>query len=177
MVLRVDVRSSRVLQDLARALNGADREIQARIRRESKAVIQPAWREELFAEVDTAYEGFFADTGRAVVSNQNVTINAAKNAGHRFSGGLDLRESWPQIERGANRALERSYNVGGHTRAGHHVRGYQMRNRKILTAFKPRTRGGYVAGPAAGEVIYRAVRLWVQTAMRTLFENLEKANR
>ena len=177
MVARVDARSSRVIQDLARALNGAEREIQGTIRRESKAVIQPAWQEELYAEVETVYEGMFAETGRAVVSNQNVTLNAAKVRGHKFSGGLDLRRSWPQIERGANRALERTYNVIGHMRGGHHVNGYRMSNRKVLTAFKPRTRGGYVAGPATQEVMFRALRLWVQTAMRTLFDNLEKVNR
>lgn len=176
MVVRVDARSSREIQDLARALQGAEKEIQAQIRGESKAVIQPAWREELFAEVETRYEGFFADTGRAVVSNQNVTLNAAKVRGHQFSGGLDLRRSWPQIEKGANRQLQRSYPVGSYTRDGHQVNAYLMKDRKVLTAFKPRTRGGYVAGPAAGEVIYRAIALWVQTAMRTLFDRIEKAH-
>jgi hypothetical protein len=174
VAVRVDANNSREIQDLARALSGAERDIQATIRRESKAVIQPAWREELFAEVETTYEAAFADTGRAVISNQNVTLNAAKVRGHRFSGGLDLRESWTQIERGANQALERSYPVAGHSRAGNPVKGYRMNNRKVMAPFRPRMRGGYVAGPATGEVIYRAVRLWIQTAMRTLFDNLEK---
>jgi len=46
--------------------------------------------------------------------------------------------------------------------------------RRLGTRYRLPRRGGYVAYPAAGDSIPRFASLWVQTAIRTIHETVER---
>jgi len=167
-VFKVDIRDSAELQDLVIALKGADKDIQQAVRAQSREVLVPIWQSAVTQRAETVYEARLAGTARVAVSNQNVTMTAAKVRGQKFSGGLDLRESWSTVERGANLNKTATYQRRSKKGGTHSV------TRQTMKPFRPRKAGGYVLSPAREEIGPRATSLWVQTAIKTLLDKLDR---
>jgi hypothetical protein len=164
-LLRISVYSSRELQGLVARLREVPRETQAQIRRATKAVAQPIWQQATLEHVSTRLEQrVLAKTARAAVSNQNVTLQAAGSV-KRLSGGLVPAVNYHAVEFGVpNRDEVRPYEA-----RSKHGRSFTVK-RRTRRQLRDRNRQGYVAYPAAADVIPRLASLWVQTAVRTLHE-------
>jgi hypothetical protein len=167
-VFKVDIRDSAELQDLVRALKGAEKAVAQSIRAQTRKVLVPEWKAAVVERAETIYEVRLAGTARVAVSDQNVTMQAAKVRGTKFSGGLDLRDSWSTVERGANLNKTETYDRKSKRGGTHTV------TRHTMHAFRPRKKGGHVLGPARQEIGPRALSLWVQTAVKTLYDSIER---
>lgn len=163
-MLGIDVRSSRELQAIVLALKVADRDVQKQIRAQARRVIVPAWKQGLTERATTRMETRLAGTGRARVSNQTVVLQAA---GVRGSKTADMRALGRAVEFGADRQKFSSY-----TRKGRKGGSYPVR-RRVQTGYRPPRRNGYVVFPTATALIPRLASLWVQTAVRGLYEAME----
>ena len=164
-MIGIDVYSSRQLQAVVLALHGAGKDIQSRIRAETRAEMVPAWQHDLVQHATTRLEVRLAETGRAKVSNQNVTLTAGSVKGSKTA---DLRILNRPVEFGANQAKRATYDR--RSRKGH----VSSVTRRINTGFRPNRRKGYVVYPTASELIPRLVSLWVQTAVREFHDAFEK---
>lgn len=153
--MRIDVRGSDALQDIVLAINQSDREVQRVIRTYTKSELTRPWLEAINQRASTTLERrVISATATVSVSNQNVRIQAAAK-GRKLSGGLDPKTDFPAVEFGANRGKTTTY-----TRKGSRVKRHTARQ------MRPRKKGGYVFYPAAGEMIPRLARLWVQTVVK-----------
>ncbi|RDV44140.1 hypothetical protein DOE76_13935 [Leifsonia sp. ku-ls] len=168
MVLRVDANDVAELQALVRTLKSVEKPVASAIRAGTRAGAKVIWEEEMKGRSQTVFEARFAGTARVQVSDQNVTLQAAKVRGQKFRNGLDLRQSWPEVERGANREKRTTYSRRSKNGGTHQV------TRRTMTQFRPRNRAGYVAGPAQKASIGRVVSMWVQTAMYVIFTGIER---
>jgi hypothetical protein len=166
-MLRLDVRSSRELQAVLLAIRGADRAIQANIRRFTKESISkefiPLMREHTMTRLENRV---LVDNARAVVSNQNITLSAGK-VGRRLAGGLLPRESAHAIEFGGDRKARTTYTATSRKGKKFTV------TRHTRAQLRPRKRNGYVFFPAVESFIPRAFALWTQTTVRTMLEAFE----
>lgn len=140
-----------------------DRELAKEIRRATKSVVEPVWKEALAGNVRTRLEArVLADTGRAQVSDQNVTLRSAA-VGRSIGGRVKPVDLIGGVEFGADQEKQTTYNA----------RGGQV-TRHTQRQFSPRNRKGYVVYPAVAKVIPRIAALWVQTVVRTTYEALER---
>ena len=167
MSFRISAFASKEIQATILLLKGADRTIAKELRAQSKKVIQPVWQEAIKANAQTALEvRVLGDTARATVSDQNVTLTAG-GIGKALRGGAKPLDIFHAVEFGADRDKEAGYST--------HRKGtrYDIRARQTQRQFKRRNLKGYVAYPAAAEVIPRVASLWVQTVVRTFHEIIE----
>ncbi|MET0725930.1 MAG: hypothetical protein ABWY36_06235 [Leifsonia sp.] len=166
--MRISVFNSKELQATILALRGFDRTMQAQVRRVTKEVAAPAWKEATRAEASSRLEvRTLSDTARVAVSNQNVTLKSAA-VGRQLSktGKAKPSDIYAGVEFGADR---RERAVAARSRKG---TSYSYK-RNTTAQFKPRNRKGYVVYPAAANVIPRLASAWTQTVVRTFHEALE----
>lgn len=168
MASSISVFNSKELQAVILAMKGFDREVAKQIRKQTKAVIQPAWQKAVAENTSTRLEArVLANTARVAVSDQNVTLKSAA-IGKTLSGGLKPSESYGGVEFGAEQGVKRTY-------AARSVKGKQFNvTRRTQHQLRPRKLTGYVVFPAVAEVIPRIAALWVQTTVRTFYELIEK---
>jgi hypothetical protein len=141
MALRISVWTSKELQAVIRSMKGLDRETAKVIRRETKAVVGPIWREAVGANVTNALEArVLANTARVAVTDQNVTLQSAR-IGKALSGGGKPAQLAAATEFGSAKYKQ----------------------------FGKRRKAGPVYN-AAAEVIPRIASLWVQTVVRGLHD-------
>ncbi len=140
---------------------GLDKEARTQIGRHTKAHAQPMWAEATRAQVGTRMQTRLADSARAGVTTRNVFLRAG---GTGKLGNTPLSRLARAIEHGAHPDTE----VKTRSRKG------TAYTRRMGGGFRlPRARG-YVAYPAASEVIPRIASLWVQTTIRTVHETFER---
>lgn len=165
-MLRIDVRSSRELQALLLSVRRANRETQAEIRKHTKAMLAPAWQKALAEESMTKVENIvLVNTARVTVSNQNVTLKAGGLA-KKLSGGARAFEISKQVEFGAPlKTIKYTGRRGSKTFPVSRTSGRQFRHEN---------KKGWVVYPAAAQIIPRLAALWVQTAVRTFADALDK---
>lgn len=155
--MRIDIRGSQELKDVALALSGMDAPLRRYLRALTKSKMVQPWLGEMNKRASTTLEQrVLASTATIATSDQNVRITSA-NKGRRLSGGLDPRTEYAAIEFGANREKMTSYVRQGHRVKRHTAR--QLRGRRT---------SGYVFYPAAREMIPRLASLWVQTVIKGL---------
>lgn len=160
--MRIDVRGSKELQDVAIALQGMDRNLKRYIRAQTKAKMTTPWLEAIQSRASTSLERrVIASTATVATSDQNIRIQSAAK-GRRLPGGLNPKTEYPAVEFGADRQKKNTY-----TRQGTRV------TRHTARQMKPRNRKGYVFYPAAREMIPRLASLWVQTIVRTVADIFE----
>lgn len=153
--MRIDIRGSQELQDVALAIQNSDREVRSAIRAFTKARLTRPWLERISSEADTTIERrVISGTATVSVSDQNIRIQSAAK-GRRLSGGLLPKVDYPGVEFGASHK-KRTYR-----RKGHSV------TRNTTAQFKGRNTNGYVFYPAARAMIPRLASLWVQTVVKT----------
>jgi hypothetical protein len=160
---RISVLASKELQTLSQALRGLDRELAAQIRAQTRKMAEPEWQEAVRGNVvDRLQTRVLSDTARASVSDQNVMLRSGGIG--KMSDGTPKASLAFGAEFGADRNAQSTVVNRQGTR-------YQRHARK---QFRLPRRGGYVVFPAARNIIPRIASLWVQTAVRTLHEQLEK---
>lgn len=165
-MLRIDAKSSRELQALILSVRQANKEVQAQIRRHTKPMVQAEWRKALAEQSLTKVANIvLVNTARVTVSNQNVTLKSGGLA-KKLSGGAKAFEISKQYEFGAS-----PHKITYQGRRGNKT----FPVRRMVTNQLPReNRKGYVVYPAAASIIPRIASLWVQTAVRTFAEALER---
>lgn len=148
MAAFVSVRQSAHLRATVLALRAAPREIRADVRKQTRLVAVPAWRAALEQQATTVQQSrMLVNTARITVSDQSVRVRSASSKRRVLSGGATPYQHGKAFEFGSNR---------GHGRQ--------------LPAAR---RGGYVFYPALAEMAPRIISLWVQTAVRVVYEALE----
>lgn len=153
--MRIDVRGSQELQDIALAMMTMDAPIRKYLRALTKAEMVSPWLSEMNKRASTRLEQrVLSDTATVAVSDQNVRVTSA-GKGRRLSGGLDPKVHGAAVEFGADRSKKATY-----TRKGHRV------TRRTAVQLRPRRSTGYVFYPAAREMVPRLASLWVQTIVR-----------
>ena len=167
MPARISIIASRELRAVMTAMRGLDRANRAQIRKQTKSVIVPAWREAVAREASTDLERrVFVSSARAAVSDRNVTLRAG-GGGRRLSGGLTPSQHNRAVEFGGNR--ERTTTYRSTSRRG---KPYQI-TRHTQRQLPPFRRSGYVFYPAVARIAPRVAALWAQTFARGIHEALE----
>ena len=151
------------LRTFALAMRGLDSEVRGQINKRTKPVAEPIWREATRGQVENRMQTRLADSARVGVTNANVFLRAG--AIGRLSSGTPISVLAKAIEHGASPDTK----VTTRSRTG------TTYTRRLGGAFRLPRRGGYVAHPAARQVISRLASLWIQTAIRTVHETIEKA--
>jgi hypothetical protein len=168
VALRISVWDSKEIQAILLAMRGLDRDLKKEIRKATKSVIEPVWKEAVRGEVTTRLETrVLSDTARVAVSDQNVMLKSAA-VGRSLSGGYKPSELVGGAEFGADREAKRSY--GSVSVKG---KSFNVKNRRTNRQFRSRNTKGYVVYAAAAQVIPRIAALWVQTTVRTFHEKME----
>ena len=149
------------LPHMLQVMRGLDRETRTQIGRATKTAAQPIWAETTHAQVGTRLQARLAGSARVGVTTRNVFLRAG---GTGKIGQTPISRLALAIEFGAHPNKK----VSTRSRKG------TPYVRRIGGGFRlPRSRG-YVAYPAASESIPRFAALWVQTTIRTLYDELEK---
>ncbi len=165
--MRISVFESPALQGVILTLKGSERAIAAEMRKRTRSMVEPEWRNELAQNSITRMENIaLVNTARVTVSNQNVQLKAGQLA-KKLSGGGRVWEVSHLVEFGADPEWERPATS---------VKGKGFR-RRMGSRFRPRNMKGYVVYPAAADLIPRVAALWVQTVVRTFHELVEKEAR
>ena len=163
-MLRIDAKSSRELQALILSVRRANKEVQAQIRKNTKPMVQAEWQKGLAQEAMTRFEHrVLVETARVTVSNQNVKLKAG-GLSKKLSGGGRARDLAGVAEFGAGqRKPIQSTSTKG-----------KKFQRQGTNQFRHYKKSGHVVYPTAARIIPRLASLWVQTAVRTFHEALEK---
>lgn len=150
------------LRTLALSMSGLDKDVRVQIGRATKAAAQPIWQESTMANAMTRQESRLAKSAKVGVTTRNVFMRAG---GTGKIGATPLSRLALAVEFGAHPdTLVKSKSGKG-----------TPYERRMGRAFRlPRARG-YVAYPASSEAIPRLASLWVQTAVRSVHEAIEKA--
>ncbi len=150
------------LSVLMHAMRGLDPAVRRQIAAQTKGAVEPIWTEETRGRALSRLQSRLADSARVGVTQQNVFLRAG--AVGRLSSGTAVSAIAEATEFGvgANKLIDTRSRKGTP---------YQ---RRVGGAFGPSRRGGNVAYPAAKESFSRIAALWVQTAVRTVHEEIEK---
>lgn len=160
---RISVLVSKELQTLMFAFRELPKEVTAQVRKHTKAAADPIWQESVRGHVvDRIQTRVLADTARVAVSDQNVMLKSGGIG--TMSTGVPKSELAYAVEFGADPNKQiRSRSKSGTPYSRRRGRQFNL----------PRSRG-YVVYPAARDSIPRLTALWIQTAVRTVHEMLEK---
>lgn len=151
------------LRTLMHAMREVDGDMRTQIGRHTKAAAQPIWTEATRAQVGTRLQIRLADSARVGVTTRNVFLRA---------GGTGRIGKTPM----SRLALAIEFGAYPDTIVESRSRKGKPYKRRMGGGFRlPRARG-YVAYPASSEAIPRLASLWVQTAIRTIHEGIERAS-
>lgn len=159
--MRISLLIDSPLATLAQAMRGLDSEIRKQITVHTKKAAQPIWQETTREQAMTRMESRLAQSARTGVTAQNVFLRAGTVG--RLSSGTSISD--------LARAIEHGINPGKEVRVTRNGKSF---TRRMGSRFRPNKRGGYVAYPAAKVSIPRIASLWIQTAIRTIHETIEK---
>lgn len=164
--MRLDVYKSPQLLATIYALRSVDRRIQAEVRKQTKAMAQPEFKQQIAQRSVSRLENrVIADTAVVTVSNQNVKLSAAQK-GRPLSGGLDPKTNYAPVEFGFN-AKGVTYDRKNRKRGGTH-----KVTRVIGTQFQaPRKEGPF--WQSVRNLVPRFARLYVQTTVRTIGDAID----
>lgn len=158
--MRIDVRKSPVLQALIGVLAAVPNDVAKEVRNQSKGVIVPEFRKGLAerAPAEKVFHDRLVAPSTAYVSDKGVKlIGGANGMFPRETEFGAYREEWADYTR-------RSRKGGTHTV-----------HRRTQRQFWHYVKDGRVFYPTLVNMIPRIAALWVQTAYRTLADNIEKA--
>lgn len=169
--MRISVWETTELRALLLALRGFPRELKKEIRQRTKAIGQPEWQQAVAERAERVTEQrVLASTARVQVSDQNITLRSAA-IGRPLSHGLRPSEGYAGVEFGGDREAKATYTAKSKNGKSFTV------TRRTQRQMRPRNKSGYVVFPAAAEIIPRLAALWVQTAVRTFHETIEKGTK
>lgn len=163
MPARISLLVDSPLRDMMIVLRKVPAELRKQIQQQTKAAAQPIWQQELREHADTRLEQLvLVKSGQVSVTQRNVTLISGKRG--KLASGTPVIDLVSAVEHGGSPTKE----VTQRSRTG------RTYTRKMGAVFKPHTRKGHVFGPSADEAIQRLAKLWVQTAMRTLYDALDE---
>lgn len=164
-MLRVSAYSSSQLLAVLRGLRNLDRDTKKHLRAHLKKMVQAEWQAELASRATTPMESrVLVNTGRAVVSDQNVRLKSA-TIGRSLSGGLKPSEAYGAVEFGANPKVVQ-------VRSSRRGTPYKS-TRNVHAPLRPSNKRGYVVFPALSNIVPRVLAMYTQTFMRAIHEALE----
>lgn len=145
-------------------LKGMEKPLAKQINAQTKRVVVPEWKKALAGTATTKREQkVLASTATVDVKNYGVVLKSGVSS-KRLSGGIRASEIARATEFGANRFLiNRARSRKGKTYRRH-------TQRQFVTYLKT----GRAVYPAAAEMIPRIAALWVQTTVRTFWEELKR---
>lgn len=162
---RISLLVSHELQTLVQVARGLDREVAARLRKHTRDVAEPVFREEVRGRVTTRLETrVLSDTARVAVSDTNVTLKSA-TVGKVHGVPASVLAAATEFGASPDRM------VATRSRKG------KAYDRRLGRVFKLPRRNGYVFHPAVRDSIPRLASLWIQTTVRTVAEQFEKGAR
>lgn len=172
-MIYVSALASREIRALLLALKQAEPEIRKEVNKQSKLAVSAIWKQELaetasgaFGKQQRARTKVLVNTAKATVGTRGVTLTAA-TTGRPLKGGLDPKSQWHALEFGGDKRI-RSYSAT--SKLG---RSYKV-TRDVNAQLDPRKQGGYVVWPAIAQASPRILSLWIQTAVKTLVELVER---
>lgn len=148
----ISIKESATLKVTILAMQAVDKSVQSSVRRETRTVAAPIWRQELGHQSVWGSVGqtrVLVNTARVAVSNNGVTLTAATQKRKVLSGG------------GTPLGLGKAMEFG--SRSPHGQRGQ-------LPRYK---RGGHIVYPALADVAPRLISLWTQIVMKHAHDALE----
>lgn len=152
------------------ALKAVDRDIRNAINRETRAVLNPIWRDELAGKVAglPRVDQLVLGQGRVKAGNP-IKLTAATRT-RPLSGGLVPNLKAKGFEFGTdNRDATRTYARRNRRNPGTH-----QVTRRVLRHLPARAPSGRAIWPAASEVVPRLTSLWVQTIVKTIYDAIER---
>jgi hypothetical protein len=165
---RISVLVSDELRTLLSALRTVPKDVQANVRKFTKADAQPIWTDEIRSRVHTTVdEQVFGKTARVRVSNQNVNLESAR-IGKSLQGGAKPSQIAPGYEFGRNGDQRTTYMTT--SRKGKRYPATRHTKRQLPT----RNTNGRVVFPSSRKAIPRLASLWIQTAARTLYDAFDR---
>lgn len=160
---RISVLITRELQVLLQAIKEVPKETAKALRTHTQRAAAPIWEESVRGHVtDRMQTRVLGDTARVSVTDSNVLLKSAATG--TMANGTPKALLAAGTEFGADPNFTRPVtNAQGTTFRRHTKRQFR----------RPRS-GGYVVYPAARDSIPRLASLWVQTAVRTFMETVER---
>ena len=159
--MRISLLIDSPLATLQQAMRGLDSAVKRQIGAQTKRVALPVWQEETRFRGDTRQRTRLAQSAAVGVTATNVTLKAGIGPLSRTASLTELAKA---IEFGNNPYVkEQAVSKRG-----------KVFTRRRGNRFGPPAKKGNVAYPAAEAATPRIIALWIQTAVRTIHEAIEK---
>ncbi len=159
--MRISLLIDSPLATLQQAMRGLDSAVKRQIGAQTKRVALPVWQEETRFRGDTRQRTRLAQSAAVGVTATNVTLKAGIGPLSRTASLTELAKA---IEFGNNPYVkEQAVSKRG-----------KVFTRRRGNRFGPPAKKGNVAYPAAEAATPRIIALWIQTAVRTVHEEIEK---
>ena len=160
--MRISLLIDSPLATLQQAMRGLDSAVKRQIGAQTKRVALPVWQEETRFRGDTRQRTRLAQSAAVGVTATNVTLKAGIGPLSRTASLTELAKA---IEFGNNPYVkEQAVSKRG-----------KVFTRRRGNRFGPPAKKGNVAYPAVEAATPRIIALWIQTAVRTIHEEIEKA--
>ena len=160
--MRISLLIDSPLATLQQAMRGLDSAVKRQIGAQTKRAALPIWQEETRFRGDTRQRTRLAQSAAVGVTATNVTLKAGIGPLSRTASLTELAKA---IEFGNNPYVkEQAVSKRG-----------KVFTRRRGNRFGPPAKKGNVAYPAAEAATPRIIALWIQTAVRTIHEEIEKA--
>lgn len=161
--MRISLLIDSPLATLQHAMRGLDSAVKRQIGAQTKRVALPVWQEETRFRGDTRQRTRLAQSAAVGVTATNVTLKAGIGPLSRTASLTELAKA---IEFGNNPYVkEQAVSKRG-----------KVFTRRRGNRFGPPAKKGNVAYPAAEAATPRIIALWIQTAVRTIHEEIEKVS-
>lgn len=159
--MRISLLIDSPLATLQQAMRGLDSAVKRQIGAQTKRAALPIWQEETRFRGDTRQRTRLAQSAAVGVTATNVTLKAGIGPLSRTASLTELAKA---IEFGNNPYVkEQAVSKRG-----------KVFTRRRGNRFGPPAKKGNVAYPAAEAATPRIIALWIQTAVRTVHEEIEK---
>ena len=159
--MRISLLIDSPLATLQQAMRRLDSAVKRQIGAQTKRAALPIWQEETRFRGDTRQRTRLAQSAAVGVTATNVTLKAGIGPLSRTASLTELAKA---IEFGNNPYVkEQAVSKRG-----------KVFTRRRGNRFGPPAKKGNVAYPAAEAATPRIIALWIQTAVRTVHEEIEK---
>lgn len=164
----ISVRDHDALRATVLVLRNLERPVVAEINKRTRETLSPLWTGLVETHAQRHVDTLVLAKG-ARIKTGNPPMAVAATSRRRLPGGLVPADQFHVREFGGNRDAVKTYNRKSKNGGTHKVTRHTSRQ------LPPRYRKGRVIWPAFAEFAPRATSLWVQTVVRTVMDELDKA--
>lgn len=167
-LLSVSTKTSEALDATVKGLQLVDRNVQKHVRDATKELGQDEWSGLVNENLgdNNLQSTVLGDYNKLQASNQNVMLMSGAST-RRMKGGATPADLARAEEFGANRNRRTAYRR--RSRNGKPTDVFRHTTHQLM----PLRRNGWAVYPAAADFIPRIASLWVQTAMRAIYDAFE----